>query len=227
MSDNEVASFFDEEARSWNRNYEAGGGMLDRASRFRAALAGRIPAGATLLDYGSGTGNIAEALADAGYSVTGVDISGSMIAAARARHGSKIGFRHIAPAGPLPFASGNFDAAIASSVLEYVDDPRQILREIGRVLRPSGWLVLTVPDTRHPLRRREARLSAIVGLPILRHLAGMTRWRRGASYIQLSKNRLTPRRWSELLQECGFAPEPLHTVDTPLLLIAAQNRSLR
>ncbi|CAM9323618.1 unnamed protein product, partial [Phaeothamnion confervicola] len=38
----------------------------------------------------------------------------------------------------LPFADGSFDAAVATLVLCSVDDPRQALAEIARVLRPDG-----------------------------------------------------------------------------------------
>jgi ubiquinone/menaquinone biosynthesis C-methylase UbiE len=227
MSEREVARFFDEEAHRWNKNYEAGGSMLDRTSRFVAALAGEVPAGGAVLDYGCGTGNIADALARAGYSVTGVDISGAMIEAARARLSTTGNFHHITKSGPLPFPAATFDACVASSVLEYVDDPRAILRELVRVLRPSGRLVVTVPDARHPLRRREARIASIVGVPLVSALARVTRWRGGATYIRLSKNRYSPEQWCALLEECGFAPGPILAVDTPLLLISALRRGDR
>ena len=45
----------------------------------------------------------------------------------------------------LPLAAGSFDGALCSQVLEHVFTPEEFLREIARVLRPGGWLVLTVP----------------------------------------------------------------------------------
>jgi SAM-dependent methyltransferase len=45
----------------------------------------------------------------------------------------------------LPFPAGSFDGALCSQVLEHVFTPEDFLREIGRVLRPGGRLVLTVP----------------------------------------------------------------------------------
>lgn len=46
----------------------------------------------------------------------------------------------------LPFADGSFDVVTILAVLEHLDDPHSILREIRRVLRPNGALVVTVPS---------------------------------------------------------------------------------
>lgn len=45
----------------------------------------------------------------------------------------------------LPFAAAGFDAAICAELLEHVPDPRAVLAEVARVLRPGGRLVITVP----------------------------------------------------------------------------------
>ena len=44
-----------------------------------------------------------------------------------------------------PFASGSFDAVVALDVLEHLDDDVAGLREAARLVRPSGWLFVTVP----------------------------------------------------------------------------------
>jgi hypothetical protein len=45
----------------------------------------------------------------------------------------------------MPFRDDWFDAVICNHVLEHVDDDRQGMREIGRVLKPGGWAILQVP----------------------------------------------------------------------------------
>ena len=45
----------------------------------------------------------------------------------------------------FPFADASFDAVLCSQVFEHVFTPEDFLREINRVLRPGGYLVLTVP----------------------------------------------------------------------------------
>jgi SAM-dependent methyltransferase len=66
----------------------------------------------------------------------------------------------MAPAETLPFADGSFDLVSANMVVEHVADPRRMLAEIHRVLRPGGafafhtssrlhwplWLAARVPD---------------------------------------------------------------------------------
>lgn len=45
----------------------------------------------------------------------------------------------------LPFADGDFDAIICSHVLEHVPDDAQAMRELRRVIKPTGWAVISVP----------------------------------------------------------------------------------
>lgn len=45
----------------------------------------------------------------------------------------------------LPMADGSYDVVIANHVLEHIDDDRQAIRELFRVLRPNGTALLTVP----------------------------------------------------------------------------------
>ena len=46
---------------------------------------------------------------------------------------------------PLPFADESFDSVLLTDVLEHVTEPASLVREIARVLRPAGRLVLSVP----------------------------------------------------------------------------------
>lgn len=101
--------------------------------------------GVRLLDVGCGGGLVAEALADLGCRVVGVDPSRSSIETAR-RH-TWDGIRYAVGRGEeLPFASGRFDAVVCSEVLEHVEDPDAVIAESTRVLRPGGVFVYSGPN---------------------------------------------------------------------------------
>ncbi len=45
----------------------------------------------------------------------------------------------------LPYGDGSFDAVVASEILEHLEEPRDAVREIARVIRPGGFVVLSTP----------------------------------------------------------------------------------
>ena len=51
----------------------------------------------------------------------------------------------VEPGEPLPFATGWFDGAICTEVIEHVEEPWTVLEEIGRVVRSSGRIIVTAP----------------------------------------------------------------------------------
>jgi ubiquinone/menaquinone biosynthesis C-methylase UbiE len=216
--------FFDGLAGGWAARYSNDPAMAERLQRFAKALASRIVRGATLLDYGCGAGVIASHLAGLGYRLTGCDISAEMIASASA-HASSPEIRWDVCDGPLPYEAEEFDAIISSSVLEYVIDLEGTIREFRRVLRPGGWLLITVPDVRDVQRRREAFKRWVLAIPLLGPLMESTRWAEGARYLRLSRNRMPPEEWVRFLAAGGFAAESVPCCEGPLLLLAAQRVS--
>lgn len=51
-------------------------------------------------------------------------------------------------ADALPFASGDFDSVLMDNVLEHIVEPQPLLREVRRVLKPNGSLLIGVPGSR-------------------------------------------------------------------------------
>jgi SAM-dependent methyltransferase len=86
-----------------------------------------------VLDVGTGTGLFAEAFAERGLEVSGVDANPKMIAAA-SLFVPKGNFRE-ATAEALPYPNASFDLVFFGLVLHESDDPLQVLREAWRVTR--------------------------------------------------------------------------------------------
>jgi SAM-dependent methyltransferase len=101
-----------------------------------------------VLDVGCGSGPLAAWLVAQGARVTGFDASAKMIELARARALPEASFSVADLAAPLShLVDDSFDLAVASLVLHYVRDWVGPLRELRRVVRPGGALVIS---THHP-----------------------------------------------------------------------------
>lgn len=100
--------------------------------------------GREILDVGCGDGEFALDLTRRGAIVTGIDASATMIDAAKSRakqDSANITFQ-VAMAEHLPFPAEQFDIVTASTILCFVEDAAPVFREIARVLRPGGRLVI-------------------------------------------------------------------------------------
>ena len=101
-------------------------------------------AGAHVLDVGCGDGALVCAAASRGAEATGVDPDPAMLDAARTR-ADKDGITAAFLEGRierLPFPDASFDVVASITVLCFVSDASGALREMARVLRPGGRLVL-------------------------------------------------------------------------------------
>ena len=103
--------------------------------------------GLDVLDAGAAAGEQSAWLAEHGARVVAIDASESMVHLARARLGDAVTVLCADLALPLPLADASFDAVLSSLTLHYVEDWLPTLRELARVLRPGGRLVLS---THHP-----------------------------------------------------------------------------
>ena len=168
------------------RLYELGSriGFLTRGRRYRELVrrSGARP-GDRVLDVGCGTGYLAGIAARAvapGGSVLGVDASESMVEYARGAVGTPSCRFEVGTAQALPAEDAAFDVVLSSLMLHHVPDADQpaALREMRRVLRPGGRLLLA--DFRPPTSRAMRRLvGALTGPRMLdapdRRLVGLVR----------------------------------------------------
>ncbi len=143
-------------------------GQYPRWHRF---LVSRIPPEARwVLDVATGTASVAVLLARRGHRVVGLDLTEPMLReAARKVQSLRLQDRVLLVRGAaeqLPFPDGAFHALTFTFLLRYVQDPPQVVAELGRVVRRGGWMAsleFGVPD---PPWRWWWRVHTRVVLPV-------------------------------------------------------------
>ncbi len=125
--------------------------LIEAESKVLAGIIGDV-AGKKILDLGCGTGRHAILLARAGGLVTGVDFSDEMLAVARSNaEGLGIAFIN-AELGAVPLEEP-FDLVLCSLVLSHVPDLLPAMKEMSRLVRPGGRIIITDLRTDHWLRK--------------------------------------------------------------------------
>lgn len=130
--------------RRWAGVYDAVFGGVSAFGRRRAvALANHLP-GNRVLEVGVGTG-LALPRYLPGKRITGIDLSAEMLAQARKRV-AELGLRNVdalreMDAEATDFAEASFDIAVAMFVASVVPNPRRLLGEMRRVVRPGGTIL--------------------------------------------------------------------------------------
>ena len=119
-----------------------------------------------VLDVGIGTG-LELPMFKRDIQLVGVDLSEGMLSIARKRV-EELGLTHVESllvmnALNMQFPDASFDAVIAPYVLTVVPDPRRLLDELTRVVRPGGWVILVnhIGAARGPVAWTEAALGSI------------------------------------------------------------------
>jgi ubiquinone/menaquinone biosynthesis C-methylase UbiE len=140
----ETREYFDQVADQWDGMRQRFFGEGVRRAAMRAAAVGP---GMLVADVGTGTGFLAEAALDAGARVIGIDISDGMLAQVTARFGGRAFEARHGDTAALPLGDAEADAVLANMVLHHAEDPPSAIREMARILKPGGRLVITDADS--------------------------------------------------------------------------------
>jgi methionine biosynthesis protein MetW len=164
-----------------------------------------------ILDIGCGDGFISCLIAQkAQAKVFGVDISQNAVSKAKERG---IAARVVNADKELPFEKGTFDAVFCGDVLEHMYDTEKLLESINNILKPDGYLIVSVPNIASWYNRGflllgimptwiESSLRTYTGNPYLKE---------GVGHIHA----FTKRSLSDLLSLKGFSVEKV--VGSPVM----------
>jgi SAM-dependent methyltransferase len=188
----EIAGFYPEDYW-WNASRPGALKLLESVYR-RIALRDHVSfitraagnrANPSILDVGCGSATLLGLLKRRGFRVQGVDFSAQAAKIAAAENGVGVAVGSLESAH---FHEGSFDIVTLFHVMEHVTNPRSVLAEVARVLKPDGVVVLQVPNIESwQFKMFGARWY---GLDIPRHV------------IDYSRNSMV-----RLLKDSGFTPE--------------------
>src|SRR5256885_3188649 len=140
--------------------------------------------GLDLLDVGCGSGTLLGLLKQRGFRTMGVDFSAEAAQVAESENGVRVVVGSLARA---QFPDRSFDMVTLFHVMEHVSNPREVLSEVSRILKPGGIVIIQVPNI--DSWQFKAFGAKWYGLDIPRHVI---------DYSQAAMRRL--------LKDCGFEP---------------------
>lgn len=169
-------SYHEKLAGKWSAFYGSTGFNRRRAF-LKERLISVVKHGARWLDAGCGSGIFTRELAYLGATGVAVDGSPGMLAAALAEAGGSVcafEYRQIVTVERLDETDATFDGVLCSSVVEYLASPDDALSEFFRVLKPGGYLLVSVPHRYSVVRLTQKvvrRLAAFFGKNLIAYLA--------------------------------------------------------
>ena len=136
---------------------------LHEINPLRLAYIDRIAslAGKTALDVGCGGGILSEALADAGATVTGIDLADKSLSVAKLHlleSGKKVDYRKVAAEVLAEESPAHYDVVTCMEMLEHVPDPAVSVAACAKLVKPGGHVFFSTLN-----RNPKSYLFAIIG----------------------------------------------------------------
>lgn len=143
-----TSEFYDQEASKYDAlRWKSEAGAYTNA--VQKAIVGQLLGdiqGQELLEIGSGTGRFTTHLIEGGANVTGLDVSLTMLLSARRLLANADCILIKGDAASLPFEAESFDGCLSVNAFSHMVNYKSALKEIARVLRPGGFLVVNFPN---------------------------------------------------------------------------------
>jgi 2-polyprenyl-6-hydroxyphenyl methylase / 3-demethylubiquinone-9 3-methyltransferase len=157
----EIAKFSELAHRWWDPNSEFR--PLHEINPLRLKWIDKLAplAGKKVLDVGCGGGILAEAMAGAGATVSGIDLSEKALKVAKLHlfeSGRSVDYQHISAEDFAARHPGEFDVVTCMEMLEHVPDPASVVEACSRLVKPGGWVFFSTLN-----RNPKSYLFAIIG----------------------------------------------------------------
>lgn len=137
-------NYFDDVANQWDTMRQD---FFSEDVREAALAKADIKVGQIAADIGAGSGFITEALLKAKLKVIAIDQSAEMLAVMREKFPDAAIDYRVGGSEALPIEDKTVDYAFANMVLHHVEDPALAIREMTRILKPNGKLIITDLDS--------------------------------------------------------------------------------
>lgn len=118
-------------------------------------------AGRKVLDVGCGGGILAEAMAGAGATVSGIDLSEKALKVAKLHlyeSGRQVDYQLVSAEDYAEQHAGEFDVVTCMEMLEHVPDPASVVAACARLVKPGGWVFFSTLN-----RNPKSYLLAVIG----------------------------------------------------------------
>jgi ubiquinone/menaquinone biosynthesis C-methylase UbiE len=178
--------FFNQAADNWNKQFQT----RDLIAFLRQLVPKfGLETGQNVLDVGAGTGVIVPFLLEAvgpNGRVVAVDFAEKMAEKCRAKYGNLTNFAvSVQQVEKLDFPSENFGAAVCFGVFPHLTDKEEALRQINRVLKPKGKLIIAHSLSSEEIEAHHHRFDSIIAHDVLPDRASMKRKLRNMGFTQI------------------------------------------
>ena len=146
MNDFNYIDHYQKDAVEFNYFEKRRGATKHDERRVREYIISKVPKNAqSILDVGCGSGWVAKTFIKKEIKVHSLDITKINPVKAMQLYPSQKHSGIVADSFHLPFADNSFDCIIASEIIEHVVDPAAFIKEVFRVVRKGGKLIITTP----------------------------------------------------------------------------------